>query len=92
MSLRRWDLAWASLNPTQGYEQAGRRVYLTEVLLKADTAGLVAASLVLCHQLRTVSAARLSSTLARLGDPAKQVAVERAVRLWLDLHVPTTDA
>ena len=122
MSLRRWDLAWASLDPTQGREQAGRRpvlilsnesissaidlvavlplttwrkgrrVYPTEVLLRADTARLAADSLVLCHQLRTVSAERLSTAFARLADPAKKTAVDRAVRLWLDLHAPTTGA
>ena len=122
MSLRRWDLAWASLDPTQGHEQAGRRpvlifsndsisaaiglvavlplttwrkerrVYPTEVLLKADIAGLAADSLVLCHQLRTVSAERLSPAFARLAGPAKKTAVDRAVRLWLDLRVPTAGA
>ncbi|MBI4916236.1 MAG: type II toxin-antitoxin system PemK/MazF family toxin [Acidobacteria bacterium] len=119
MSLRRWDLAWASLDPAQGHEQAGRRpvlifcndsisaaiglvavlplttwrkgrrVYPTEVLLKADTAGLAADSLVLCHQLRTVSAERLSPAFAHLADPASQAAVDRAVRLWLDLQTAT---
>jgi mRNA interferase MazF len=28
MSLSRWDLAWAGLDPTQGHEQAGRRPVL----------------------------------------------------------------
>jgi len=122
VSLRRWDLAWATLEPTRGHEQAGRRpvlvvsndsisasiglvailplttwrkdrrVYPTEVLLKADTAGLAADSLVLCHQLRTISAERLSPAFARLADTTKRDAVERAVRLWLDLGAGSTGA
>ena len=66
--------------------KAGRRVYPTEVLLTAGTAGLGADSLVLCHQLRTVAAGRLSPAFATLADPALRAAIDRAVRLWLDLR------
>ena len=71
----------------------GRRVYPTEVPLRAALAGLQADSLVLCHQLRTVAAARLSPPSAALADPALRAAVDRAVRLWLDLAgvVPRQD-
>src|SRR3972149_1422636 len=88
VSVRKWDLAWAFLDPTVGHEQAGRRpvlvfcndviagpiglvtvlplttwrtgrrVYPTEVLLPSGTAGLPEASLVLAHQVRTISAGR----------------------------------
>lgn len=122
MSLRRWDLAWATLDPTRGDEQAGRRpvlvvsndsisaaigltailplttwkrgrrVYPTEVLLKADVVDLDVDSLVLCHQLRTVSAERLSPAFASLAGAAQRAAVERAVRLWLDLGAGSTGA
>ena len=98
MSLRRWDLAWATLDPTRGHEQAGRRpvlvvsndsiaaaigltailplttwkrgrrVYPTEVLLKAEMVDLDVDCLVLCHQLRTVSAERLSPAFASLAN------------------------
>ena len=63
----------------------GRRVYPNEVLLEAGTSSLSSTSLVLCHQLRTVDAERLSPSSGHLRDPELQAAVERAVRLWLDL-------
>jgi mRNA interferase MazF len=63
----------------------GRRVYPTELLLRAGTAALAADSLVLCHQLRTVATARLSPPFGALAEPALRAAVDRAVRLWLDL-------
>jgi mRNA interferase MazF len=64
----------------------GRRVYPTEVLLRAEPGGLDADSLVLCHQLRTVAASRLSPAFGAVADPAVQAAVDRAVRVWLDLR------
>jgi mRNA interferase MazF len=116
VSARRWDLAWAGLDPTRGHEQAGRRpvlvfcndaiaapiglatvlplttwkqgrrVYPTEVLLPAGAGGLAVASLVLAHQIRTISAERLvAPPLGALTDAALRDAVVRAVRLWLDL-------
>jgi len=65
--------------------KTGRRVYPTEVPLRAAVAGLQADSLVLCHQLRTVAAVRLSPPFASLADPSLRAAVDRAVRVWLDL-------
>jgi mRNA interferase MazF len=115
MPLRKWDLAWALLDPVAGHEQAGRRpvmaycndvigaatnlvavlpatatkpgrrVYPTEVLLRAGTGGLGADSLILCHQLRTISLSRLSAPFGTLTDPILRAAIDRAVRLWLDL-------
>lgn len=115
MSLRKWDFAWALLDPSVGHEQSGRRpvlvfcneviavpiglatvlplttwkksrrVYPTEVLLPAGTSGLPAASLVLAHQVRTISARRLSPALGALGDSALREQVTKALRLWLDL-------
>jgi mRNA interferase MazF len=115
MSVRKWDLAWAVLDPAVGHDQAGRRpvlifchdvvapliglttvlplttwregrrVYPTEVLLPAGTGGLPAASLVLAHQVRTVSARRLSPAIGSVGDTALREHVSTALRLWLDL-------
>lgn len=115
MSVRKWDLSWALLDPTVGHEQAGRRpvlvfcndviaspiglvtvlplttwrkgrrVYPTEVLLPAGTGGLPADSLVLAHQVRTLSARRLSPTIGSVGDMALRERVVTALRLWLDL-------
>lgn len=115
MSVRKWDLAWALLDPTIGHEQAGRRpvlvfchdliappiglasvlplttwregrrVYPTEVLLPAGTGGLPATSLVLAHQVRTVSAHRLSPAIGSVAESALRERIARALRLWLDL-------
>lgn len=64
----------------------GRRVYPTEVLLPAGSGGLPAASLVLAHQVRTVSARRLSGPMGSLDVGALQGQVTTALRLWLDLR------
>lgn len=112
-AFRRWDLAWAGLDPAVGHEQAGRRpvlvlsndvisratglvaivplttwkkgrrVYPTEVLLLADVTSLPSDSLALCHQVRTISAGRLSSATGRVDDDKLRFDIEKAVRLWL---------
>ncbi len=117
MTYRKWDLAWAGLDPSVGHEQAGRRpvlvlsddvisrsiglvaivplttwkkgrrVYPTEVLLPTHATSLPSASLALCHQLRTVSARRLSPSKGRLTDAKLRAYVERAVGLWLAMGV-----
>lgn len=115
MTVRKWDLAWARLEPTVGHEQSGRRpvlvfcndviaapiglatvlpitawksgrrVYPTEVLLASGTGRLAADSLVLAHQVRTISSRRLSPPFGALIDEALRRQVSKAVRLWLDL-------
>jgi mRNA interferase MazF len=115
VTFRKWDLAWALLDPVAGHEQAGRRpvlvfcndviagpiglaavlplttwkegrrVYPTEVLLGAGTGGLSSASLVLTHQVRTISARRLTSSIGTLADSTVRAQIVRALRLWLDL-------
>ena len=115
MSLRKWDLAWAVLDPAVGHEQAGRRpvlvfcndviapqiglvtvlpvtpwktgrrVYPTEVLLPAEVTGLSSASLVLAHQVRTISAGRLSARLGSVMDDGLRRRVVAALQIWLDL-------
>jgi len=115
VSVRKWDLAWALLDPTVGHEQTGRRpvlvfcndviaapiglatvlpltmwkkgrrVYPTEVQLPAGMGGLQTASLVLAHQVRTISTRRLSPALGTLVDTALREQVTTALRLWLDL-------
>ena len=70
--------------PLTSWKQ-GRRVYPTEVLLPAGTGALPTASLVLAHQVRTLSARRLSPALGALGDDARRGQVVRALRLWLGL-------
>jgi mRNA interferase MazF len=118
VSVRKWDLAWAQLDPGVGHEQVGRRpvlvfcndviaspiglatvlplttwkrgrrIYPTEVLLPSGTGGLPAASLVLAHQVRTLSARRLAPAIGSVGDLRVRERVETALRLWLDLTGP----
>lgn len=113
MSYRKWDLAWAGLDPSVGHEQAGRRpvlvlsndvisraiglvaivplttwkkgrrIYPTEVLLPVEASSLRSPSLALCHQLRTVSARRLSPSKRRLENDELRESIERAVQVWL---------
>lgn len=115
MRVRKWDLAWALLDPAVGHEPAGRRpvlvfcndivaspiglatvlplttwkqgrrVYPTEVLLPSGTGGLPAASLVLAHQIRTISAGRLSPAIGSLAETGLRAQIAGALRLWLDL-------
>ncbi len=115
MSLRKWDLAWALLDPAVGHEPSGRRpvlvfcndaiaaaiglrtvlpltthkkgrrVYPTEVLLPAGTAGIAADSLVLSHQVRTISARRLSPAFGTLPAGPLRTKVTSALRVWLDV-------
>ncbi len=62
----------------------GRRVYPNEVLLRAGIAGLTSDSLVLCHQIRTISKTRLANVLGPLSSPHLRQAVRLAVRFHLD--------
>jgi len=74
----------ATVLPLTAWKE-GRRIYPTEVLLPAGTGGLPAASLVLAHQVRTISAQRLSAAIGSLGNSALRGQVASALRLWLDL-------
>ena len=115
MSVRKWEVAWALLDPTVGHEQSGRRpvlvfcneviaapiglatvlplttwtkgrrVYPTEVFIPSGNGGLTADSLVLAHQVRTISALRLAPSSGALADASLQRQVTRALRLWLEL-------
>jgi len=64
----------------------GRRVYATEVLLPKGTAGLAADSLVMSHQIRTVSRSRLTRRYGTISDPAVRKQVHQALRIFLDLE------
>jgi len=63
----------------------GRRVYPNEVLIPKGTAGLSADSIILCHQIRTISKDRLIKSLGAIKAPALQTAVEEALRIHLNL-------
>ncbi len=63
----------------------GRRVYPNEVFIPKGIAGLAADSIILAHQIRTISKDRLIQFLGALKDPGLQTAVNQAVRIYLNL-------
>ncbi|MBI2863395.1 MAG: type II toxin-antitoxin system PemK/MazF family toxin [Chloroflexi bacterium] len=63
-----------------------RHIYPAEVLLVGGEAGQPRDSIVLAHQIRTISRLRLRHQLGRLDDPALREAVRRAMRQHLDLR------
>jgi mRNA interferase MazF len=63
-----------------------RRVYATEVLLPAGAAGQPEASIVMAHQVRTVSTRRLGEPYGELTDAKLRAAVREALRVFLDLE------
>ena len=66
--------------------RADRRIYPNEVLLSAGEAGLSAESIVLAHQIRTVSKSRVKRTIGYLTDPERRRAVHDALSLHLELY------
>ena len=63
----------------------GRRVYPNETLLPAGTAGIDRDSLVMAHQIRSLSKRRLGARLGTVEDQELRAAVRSAVRVQLDL-------
>jgi mRNA interferase MazF len=64
----------------------GRNIYSTEVLLPAGVAGQPADSIVMAHQIRTISKQRLRGAYGSLDDPMLRQAVRAAMRLYLNLE------
>jgi mRNA interferase MazF len=64
----------------------GRRIYATEVLLPAGAAGQPDDSIIMAHQVRTISTRRLKKAYGELADLDLRSAVRRAMRLYLDLE------
>ncbi len=63
----------------------GRRIYPNEALLKKGVAGLDSDSIVLAHQIRTISKQRLMSCLGEISDTALQSQINDALRVHLNL-------
>lgn len=59
--------------------KANRQIYPNEVLLEQDNYGLPNASIVLCHQIRTLDKQRLSSEYGSIESSAKQAEILNAV-------------
>ncbi|MBM2831097.1 MAG: transcriptional modulator of MazE/toxin, MazF [Dehalococcoidia bacterium] len=65
--------------------KSGRKIYPGEVLLRKGEANLGVDSLVLAHQIRTISKRRLRKDIGSLDAPGSQRQIENAVKLHLDL-------
>ena len=63
----------------------GRRVYPNEALLEKGVAGLESDSLVLAHQIRTISKQRLMICLGEITDVNIQIQINDAIRVHLNL-------
>ncbi len=63
----------------------GRKIYPSEVLIKKGKANLDADSLVLAHQIRTISKGRLRKDIGFLKEPGLQQQVVTAIKEHLDL-------
>jgi mRNA interferase MazF len=115
MSIPRWSVWLAGLDPVVGSEQGrtrpvlvvsetalndvlpvvnvlpitsrkqNRRVYPNEAVLAAGTAGLMAESIVLCYQIRTLDKRRLLRMFGTLDDAALREEVLDALRFQLGI-------
>jgi mRNA interferase MazF len=63
----------------------GRRLYPNEALLKKGIAGLDADSIVLAHQIRTISKQRLMLCLGEVQDSNLKAQINDALRVHLNL-------
>jgi mRNA interferase MazF len=64
--------------------KSGRQIYPTEILLKKGIANLDLDSLVLTHQIRTISKKRIMSLVGSLSQRDKQIEIIEAIKLHLD--------
>jgi mRNA interferase MazF len=64
----------------------GRQIYPNEVLVPKATAGLPEDSLILAHQIRTISKTRLTAQYGELQSSALRDAVRQALKLHLTLE------
>lgn len=63
----------------------GRRIYPNEALLSRHSGGLDSESIVLAHQIRTISKERLITQLGTIDDAALQNSIAEAMRVHLNL-------
>ncbi|MBM4334218.1 MAG: type II toxin-antitoxin system PemK/MazF family toxin [Deltaproteobacteria bacterium] len=63
----------------------GRRIYPNEVLLLREVGGLSADSIILAHQIRTISKQRLGKSLGFVSDPVIQESIAQAMKIHLNL-------
>ena len=63
----------------------GRRVYPNEALLKNGTAGLEVDSIVMAHQIRTISKQRLINSMGDVSNETLRLQIMDALRVHLNL-------
>ncbi|HEY7062272.1 MAG TPA: type II toxin-antitoxin system PemK/MazF family toxin [Chloroflexota bacterium] len=63
-----------------------RRLYPSEVFLPKGVAGQDRDSIVMAHQIRTISKQRLRAPIGYLDDPSLRTAVQDALKEHLDLE------
>ena len=63
----------------------GRRVYPNEVLVSTGTGNLSRDSIVLAHQIRTISKQRLGEAIGTISESSIQDSIKEAIRVHLDL-------
>ena len=66
--------------------KAGRQLYPNEVLLPPDDSGLESESIVLAHQIRTISAGRIKRVVHRIASEKLQETCLEAVRIHLGMY------
>ncbi len=64
----------------------GRQIYPNETLLEADIFGLENASIVLCHQIRTLDKVRLTKLYGSVSEKAKQAEIIEALCFQLGIE------
>ena len=62
----------------------GRQVYPNETFVKAGIGNLAQDSIILAHQIRTISKQRLITTIGSLENPALQKKIHEALKIHLD--------
>lgn len=63
----------------------GREVYPNEVRLSKGTAGLAMESLILAHQIRTISKQRLQTQLGSIQETTLQDKIDLAIKIHLNV-------
>jgi len=63
----------------------GRRIYPNEVALKKGAGGLSQDSIILVHQIRTISKRRLKESIGSIIDTRTQQAINEALKIHLNL-------
>ena len=63
----------------------GRKIYPNEVLLNAGTGGILLDSIILTHQIRTISKERLTNSIGLIARNGIQESINNTLRIQLNL-------